>query len=177
MKERNVKATFFVIGEYVRRYPETARRIVQEGHAIGIHCDVHDYKTLYADVDSYMEDFQKAYDTVYEVTGVEARLFRFPGGSINAFNKKVSKEIIEAMEAKGFVYYDWNASLEDATGKENSPEKLVSNAVETTMGRQQVVLLAHDRVTCTADALPALLDAFPEYRMEPLTVRTEPVQF
>lgn len=177
LKERNVKATFFVIGEYVRKYPETARRIVREGHAIGIHCDVHDYKTLYASVDSYMADFQKAYDTVYEVTGVEARLFRFPGGSVNAFNKKVSQEIITAMEAKGFIYYDWNASLEDATGKESSPEKLVRNALGTAMGRQKVVLLAHDRVTCTADALPALLDAFPEYRMEPLTVQSEPVHF
>ena len=177
LKERNVKATFFVIGEYVRKYPQTARRIVQEGHAIGIHCDVHDYKTLYAGVDSYREDFQKAYDTVYEVTGVETKLFRFPGGSINAFNKKVRNEIIEAMEAEGFIYYDWNASLEDAIGKECSTEKLVSNAVNTAMGRERVVLLAHDRVTHTADALPALLDAFPEYQWEPLTVLLEPVQF
>lgn len=177
LKERNVKATFFVIGEYVRKYPETTRRIVQEGHAIGIHCDVHDYKTLYSSVDSYMEDFRKAYDTVYEVTGVEAKLFRFPGGSVNAFNKKVRNEIIEAMEREGYIYYDWNASLEDATGRECSPEKLVSNAIDTALGREKVVLLAHDRVTHTADALPAILDAFPEYQLEPLTVQLEPVQF
>ncbi len=177
LQERNVKATFFVIGEYVRKYPETARRIVREGHAIGIHCDVHDYKTLYASVDSYMNDFQKAYDTVYEVTGVETRLFRFPGGSVNAFNRKVRNEIIEEMEKKGFIYYDWNASLEDAVGKEYSAERLVKNAVDTVLDRERVVLLAHDRVTQTADALPALLNAFPEYRLEPLTVQLEPVQF
>ena len=177
LKERNVKATFFVIGEYVRKYPETARRIVREGHAIGIHCDVHDYKALYASVDSYLEDFRKAYDTVYEVTGVETKLFRFPGGSVNAYNREVRDEIIEAMEEAGFIYYDWNASLEDATGKEYSADKLVDNAVETARGRERVVLLAHDRVKGTADALPALLNAFPEYRMEPLTVQLEPVQF
>lgn len=177
LKERNVKATFFVIGEYVRKYPETARRIVREGHTIGIHCDVHDYKALYASVDSYLEDFRRAYDTVYEVTGVEAKLFRFPGGSVNAFNKKVKNKIIEAMEAEGFIYYDWNASLEDATGRDYSPDKLVRNAVDTALGRERVVLLAHDRVTHTADALPALLDAFPEYRMEPLTPQLKPVQF
>ena len=177
LKERNVKATFFVIGEYVRKYPETARRIVREGHAIGIHCDVHDYKALDASVDSYLEDFRKAYDTVYEVTGVETKLFRFPGGSVNAYNREVRDEIIEAMEEAGFIYYDWNASLEDATGKEYSADKLVDNAVETARGRERVVLLAHDRVKGTADALPALLNAFPEYRMEPLTVQLEPVQF
>lgn len=177
LKERNVKATFFVIGEYVRKYPETARRIVEEGHTIGIHCDVHDYKELYKSVDSYLADFQKAYDTVYEVTGVEAKLFRFPGGSVNAFNKRVSGQIIAAMEERGFVYFDWNASLEDATGKENPPEKLIINAVDTSLRRKKVVLLAHDRVTNTALALPDLLDAFPEYRMEPLTTATEPVRF
>lgn len=176
LAERNIKATFFVIGEYVRKYPETARRIVEEGHTIGIHCDVHDYDKLYASVDSYLEDFWKAYDTVYEVTGVKAQFFRFPGGSVNAFNKGVYKDIIAKMESKGFVYYDWNASLEDAV-KHVTPEELIGNAVETAGDRQEVVMLAHDRVDSTAYTLGDLLDAMPEYRIEPLTVETEPVQF
>lgn len=177
LKERNIKATFFVIGEYVRKYPETAKRIAEEGHTIGIHCDVHNYTTLYAGVDSYIEDFEKAYDTVYEVTGVKAQFFRFPGGSINNFNKKVYKDIIAEMEEKGFVYYDWNASLEDATRSKATTEELVNMAVDTARGRQKVVMLAHDRVGNTACGLGDLIDAFPEYRMEPLTAETEPVQF
>ena len=176
LAERNIKATFFVIGEYVRKYPETARRIVEEGHTIGIHCNVHDYDKLYASVDSYLEDFWKAYDTVYEVTGVKAQFFRFPGGSVNAFNKGVYKDIIAKMESQGFVYYDWNASLEDAV-KHVTPQELIQNAVETAGDRQQVVMLAHDRVDSTAYTLGDLLDAMPEYRIEPLTVETEPVQF
>lgn len=177
LKEKNIKATFFVIGEYVRKYPETARRIVEEGHTIGIHCDVHDYQKIYASVDSYIEDFEKAYDTVYQVTGVEAQFFRFPGGSVNAFNKKVYKDIIDEMEARGFIYYDWNASLEDATRKNATSEQLIQMAVDTTLGRQHVVMLAHDRVDRTAYALEDLIEALPEYRMEPLTTESEPVQF
>lgn len=176
LKEKNVKATFFVIGEYVRKYPETAKRIVDEGHTIGIHCDVHDYRTLYASVDSYMADFERAYDTVYEVTGVRAQFFRFPGGSINAYNKGVYKDIIEAMEEKGFLYYDWNASLEDA-GNKKTAEELIYNARNTTMNRQEVVMLAHDRADHTAYALSDLIDSLPEYRMEPLTMKVEPVHF
>ena len=176
LKERNIQATFFVIGEYVRKYPETAKRIVAEGHTIGIHCDVHDYNSLYASVDSYVADFEKAYDTVYEVTGVEAKLFRFPGGSVNDFNKGVCEDIIEEMENRGFIYYDWNASLEDAV-EDCTPEKLVQNAVDTSLGRARVVMLAHDRVENTAYALEDLLDAFPEYEMRPLTVASKPVQF
>lgn len=177
LKEKNIKATFFVIGEYVRKYPETAKRIAEEGHTIGIHCDVHNYKTLYASVDSYMEDFEKAYDTVYEVTGVKAQFFRFPGGSINDFNKAVYKDIIKEMEERGFIYYDWNASLEDATRSKATPEDLINTATETTLGRHRVVMLAHDRVGNTACALGDLIDALPEYRMVPLTSDTEPVQF
>lgn len=84
LKEYNIQATFFVVGENVRRHPEVARRIVEEGHTIGIHCNRHEYGELYESVDSYLADFREAYDAVYEVTGVEAKLFRFPGGSINS---------------------------------------------------------------------------------------------
>lgn len=177
LKEKNVKATFFVIGEYVRKNPETAKRIAKEGHAIGIHCDVHDYSLLYRSVDSYIEDFEKASETVYQVTGVRTRLFRFPGGSVNAYNKGVREDIIAEMEKRGYIYFDWNASLEDASGCEKTPEELVRNAVDTALGRKKVVLLAHDRVEATALALEALIEAFPDYRMEVLTVDVEPVQF
>lgn len=177
LKKKNVKATFFVIGEYVRKYPETAKRIVEEGHTIGIHCDVHDYGPLYESVDSYIADFEKAYDTVLEVTGVEAKFFRFPGGSINAYNKEVRDDIIAEMEKRGFIYYDWNSSVEDAARGKKTPEQLIQNAKDTALGRQRVVLLAHDRVDNTAQALEDLIDAFPEYKMELITEDMQPVHF
>lgn len=176
LKERNIKATFFVVGENVRKHPDVAKRIAAEGHTIGIHCDSHDYGQLYQNVDSYLEDFQRAYDTVYEVTGVRARLFRFPGGSVNAYDKKICGDIIEAMTEKGFIYYDWNASLEDAVGK-SEPEELVASAQATTLGRRKVVMLAHDIVYNTSLCLDSLIDGFPEYQMEPLTPELEPIQF
>ncbi len=176
LKERNIKATFFVVGENVRKHPDVARRIVEEGHTIGIHCNNHDYKELYKSVDSYLEDFQKAYDAVYEVTGVEAKLFRFPGGSVNAYNKAVGTQIIEKMTEKGFIYFDWNASLEDAATKAE-PEVLIRNAVSSTLGRKKVVMLAHDVVYNTTQCLEKVIDSFPEYEMKPLTADVEPIQF
>lgn len=176
LRERNIKATFFLVGENVRRHPEVAQQIVAEGHTIGIHCDNHDYDTLYASVDSYVADFEKARQTVYEVTGVETNLFRFPGGSINAFNKKTSKAIIREMTERGYIYYDWNASLEDAV-KNPDPKKLLENGVSTTLGRKKVVLLAHDVVGCTNLCLEELLDSLPEYEMKPLSEEVEPIRF
>ena len=153
-----------------------ARRIVEEGHTIGIHCDVHDYETVYESVDSYIEDFEAAYQTVYEVTGVETKLFRFPGGSINSYNQEVNEAIIEEMTKRGYVYYDWNASLEDAVG-DKTPEELIANGVSTTLGRKKIVMLAHDVVYGTGICLGDLLDALPEYKMEPLSEEVEPIQF
>lgn len=176
LKEKNVKATFFVIGEYVRKYPDTAKRIVEEGHTIGIHCDVHDYSVLYASKEAYIADFEKAYDTVYQITGVKAKLFRFPGGSVNAYNKQVCGDIVKELEARGFIYFDWNASLEDTVGNQ-SGEALLQNAKRSVLNREQVVMLAHDRVKVTADHLGAIIDAFPEYRMCPLSEYIRPVHF
>ena len=176
LRERNIKATFFLVGENVRNHPEVARQIVAEGHTIGIHCDNHDYDALYESVDSYVADFEKARQTVYEVTGVETNLFRFPGGSINAFNKKTGDAIIREMTNRGYIYYDWNASLEDAV-KNPDPKQLIENGVSTTLGRKKVILLAHDVVGSTGLCLEELLDSLPEYEMKPLSEDVEPICF
>lgn len=176
LKANNVKATFFLIGEYVEKYPEVAKRIAQEGHTIGIHCYKHDYGELYESRESYLADFQKAYDVILETTGVEAKLFRFPGGSVNPYNEEVCEEIVHEMTKKGFIYFDWNACLNDATG-DCEPEQLIKNARETTLDRKKVVMLAHDRVLNTALCLDELLRQFPEYRMKPLNTHVKPVQF
>lgn len=176
LRDRNIKATFFLVGENVRKYPDVARRIVEEGHTIGIHCDSHDYDALYESVDSYVADFEKARQTIYEVTGVETSLFRFPGGSINAYNQKTGQAIIQEMTNRGYIYYDWNASLEDAV-KNPDPEKLIANGVETTFGRKKVILLAHDVVYSTGVCLEDLLDSLPEYEMRPLSEEVKPICF
>ena len=66
-------------------------------------------------MDSYIQDFEKAYEVIREATGVEAKLFRFPGGSVNAYNKHVCKDIAEKMTEMGFIYYDWNAKMQSMT--------------------------------------------------------------
>ncbi len=176
LQERGIRATFFVVGENVRKHPEIARRIVEEGHTIGIHCNRHEYEEIYGSVEAYLADFQEAYEAVYEATGVEAQLFRFPGGSINAYNESICEEIIGAMTEKGYIYFDWNASLEDAAGS-TTPEQLVQNARESTLGRKKVVMLAHDIVYNTTLCLDQLIDLFPDYVMEPLTADVAPICF
>lgn len=176
LKVKGMKATFFVIGENVERNPEIVKRIVEEGHGIGIHCYQHDYNLLYDSVDAYMEDFEKAKKVIYDTTGLQVKMFRFPGGSINDFNKEVYKDIVKETERRGYVYFDWNASMEDAV-KKPSAEKIIHNATESTLGRKKVVMLGHDTVQATADCLDKLLEEFTEYEMRVLDETIVPVQF
>lgn len=176
LKEKNIKATFFVIGDNVRKYPELMQRIVKEGHTIGIHSQSHEYKKIYASADSYLSDFYEAQETVFEVTGARPTLYRFPGGSINSYNKRTNKAIIEEMTKLGFTYFDWNAEFGDGV---RNPEhkKIVETAQKSVGSKARVVMLAHDNKSASADALLEVIELFPDYLMEPITTETKAVQF
>ncbi len=177
MKRRGIKATFFAVGENVIKHPEVARRIVEEGHTIGIHCNKHDYGEIYADVNSYLADFEEAKRAVYEVTGVEAKLFRFPGGSVNVYNAAICNDIIQEMTNRGYIYFDWNASLDDAISSGADAKELIQNARSSTLGRKKIVMLCHDMIYQTNQCLDELIDQFPEYDFRPLSQIIEPIQF
>ena len=111
-----------------------------------------------------------------KIVDVEVWCYRFPGGSINSHNKEIYKDIIEKMSEMGYVYFDWNASMEDAV-KKTTTEQIMQNAVESTLQRKKVVMLGHDIVYNTSICLEDLLDCFPEYEFLPLTKDVIPIQF
>lgn len=176
LKTRGIKATFFLVGGNVEKNPELAKRIVDEGHAIGIHCYDHEYETLYQSVETYVADFNKASDIIEAATGVRPKIFRFPGGSINSYNKPIYAEIITEMERWGYVYFDWNASLEDAVGGATA-KSIIEQAGSTAAPFDYVVMLAHDTVAITAENLEGVLDLFGEYRFEEIKDGDRPIQF
>lgn len=110
----DIKATFFFNGGTDEASVERMKAVADAGHTIGLHSISHDYKKIYESVESYLDDFYDTYTCVYEATGVKPQVFRFPGGSINNYNRFVYMQIIAEMTRRGFVYYDWNVSGEDA---------------------------------------------------------------
>lgn len=110
--------------------------MAQEGHTIGIHCYSHSYEDIYCSVDGFVADFEKAKAAVQKIVDVEIWCYRFPGGSINSHNKEIYKDIIEKMSEMGYVYFDWNASMEDAV-KKTTTEQIMQNAVESTLQRKK----------------------------------------
>ena len=109
-----IKATFFFCGGTDESSQELMKAVADAGHTVGIHSISHDYEKIYESVESYLADFYDTYNCVYEATGIKPRYFRFPGGSINNYNRFVYMQIIAEMTRRGFVYFDWNVSGEDA---------------------------------------------------------------
>lgn len=80
LAEAGVRSTFFLQGRWVSAYPETARRVVRDGHVVGNHSDHHAHVTEFSD-DGLRADVSAAEDVIRETTGVDARpWFRCPFG-------------------------------------------------------------------------------------------------
>ncbi len=110
----DIKATFFFSGGNGEKEQAIMKQVADAGHAIGVHSISHDYEKIYSNVESFLDDFNETYMSVYNATGVKPQIFRFAGGSINNYNRFTYMQIIAEMTRRGFVYYDWNVSGEDA---------------------------------------------------------------
>jgi peptidoglycan/xylan/chitin deacetylase (PgdA/CDA1 family) len=178
LKEHDVKATFFVITTQGRK--EVLQRIVAEGHTIGIHSHTHKYKEIYKSVDAFLDDFYEAYQTIYQSTSVKPEVFRFPGGSINAYNFSIHQEIISEMLRRGFLYYDWNVSTEDTKANIDS-DGIFTIIKESVNGQDRIIILAHDSNSHTEklNALPRIIEHIKSlgYTFESLDNKVEPIWF
>jgi len=105
LRENNVRATFFVNGKNVETFPETAREIVREGHAIGNHSYSH--KDLVLDTNARVrQEITKTSDIIEQVTGQKTRLFRPPYGD---------KDFLTLQQARklGYLMVEWTVSAQD----------------------------------------------------------------
>lgn len=179
LKEKNIKATFFVVGSQVKKHPALTRRIVKEGHTIGIHCYDHTYTNIYSSVSAYWNDFIRAQKLVKKVTGVKVKLFRFPGGSKNSFNRYTYKAIRNKMLSNGCYYFDWNAMFGDA-GEEKTVKGVLNFVANNTPTDKNIVMLAHDAGArgSTSKALKRIVNGLSEYfNFKPITRKTKAIRF
>ena len=96
LKEYNIKATFFVVGNRVNVYSDIVKRAYDEGHYIGNHGYSHKYSNIYKSVDSVIDEYNKTEEIIRKALGnpnYSSHLFRFPGGSHGGPYEKIKKEI------------------------------------------------------------------------------------
>ena len=151
LAQRGVKATFFVTNcneDYTWCIGEIARR----GHSVGIHSATHDYNAIYQSEEAYFADFCRMQEIIFEQTGEDAKLVRFPGGSSNTvshFNPGIMTRLTNDLNDMGYAYFDWNVSATRYT--------VIENFKESVPKHDYSVVLQHDTNAFSVDAVEEIL--------------------
>ena len=141
----NIKATFFIVGDWAEKFPDALKKIKEYGHEIGGHSYNHkDYAHL--SVSQIKEDLKKCDEAIKKVTGEAPILYRVPSGSYN-------NNAISALEESGKIAIQWSADSIDYN--DASAEDIYERSIKLDCGG---ILLMHNGTKNTATALNRVLD-------------------
>lgn len=146
LKQENVKATFFILGERASRNKELIKREFYEGHYIANHGYSHKYSNIYSSPEATLEEYNKTEQIIRDALDNQSyrcNVFRFPGGSNGGIYNAKKQESKAYLKENGIVHLDWNALSEDAAGS-YTKEQLLENVKNTMSGHDSVVILMHD---------------------------------
>ncbi|MFA6808927.1 MAG: polysaccharide deacetylase family protein, partial [Eubacteriales bacterium] len=133
LKEKDIKATFFLIGEKAEKYPELVRDIIANGHLIGCHCYKHRHAWTMLPSTTF-KLWDKGLKTLKGLTGQEPLFIRPPWGcfTLSLFIWcKIRKKKAISWNAKG---YDWNSK--------QTPSNIIKNILRNT--KEGSIILLHD---------------------------------
>ena len=183
LNKYDIKATFFVTNGGSE---DVIKREYEEGHSIGLHTATHRWN-IYSSVDTYFEDLNSVSDRVESITGEKSYLIRFPGGSSNTISRRYKKGIMTTLTSevlnKGYHYFDWNVSVEDAGScvKQKSydnKKECIQNYFKKGLSKNRSnVVLMHDIKKYTADSLEEMINyaISKGYTFDRITMNTEQI--
>ena len=153
----NVKATFFTTSN---KYADLIAAEAAAGHSVAIHTASHDYSEIYSSEEAYFADLEKQKALIYEKTGQETTLLRFPGGSSNTVSKKhcegIMTKLTQEVTAQGYQYFDWNVSSGDA-GETTDTETVYQNVIAGVQNHKVSVVLQHDIKEFSVNAVEKII--------------------
>ena len=159
LKQYNIKATFFITKNYIKKQPALLQRMIDEGHNVGNHTKSHPDMTS-VDVDQLMSELYELHDEMQETFGYEVQYFRPPKGLI-------SERVLAAADMMGYQTVLWSSAYDDwgtDKGYQHSYDMIVNNF------HNGNVMLLHASYPTTASVLEdVILEAQKEgYSFAPL---------
>jgi peptidoglycan/xylan/chitin deacetylase (PgdA/CDA1 family) len=166
LREAGLSATFFLIGEKAERHPEIVRRIVAEGHEIGVHSYRHERLYVFKTPRQIELDIRRCQDLIFEIAGVRPRFFRPPVGLM-------SPRIAAGVRRAGLLNVGWTVRTYDGVAH-TTKESWLRNALAGLCPGN--ILLLHDAaekdnfMPVSIAALPELFERIKErdYAVRPL---------
>lgn len=161
LKQENIKATFFVLGNRAKSNPDLIKREFEEGHYIANHGYTHKYSSIYTNSQTVLDEYNYTENCIQEALqnpDYHSRVFRFPGGSVGGYYKNIKREAKSYLRQNGIVSLDWNSLSKDAEGA-HTKETLLQNVINTVGNKQSVVILMHDASDkiLTYETLPSVI--------------------
>lgn len=162
LKQENIKATFFVLGDRVTSNPELVKRAYDEGHYIANHGKTHIYSQIYTNTQTVLDEYNFTNQAIRDAIGDQdynTRIFRFPGGYAGGYYSEIKKEARVLLNSNGIASLDWNALSKDAEGAKTK-EQLIQNVITTVGEKNCVVILMHDanNKILTYETLPDVIN-------------------
>lgn len=150
LKKHNVKATFFLVGNYLETQPELVKRMVEEGHTVGNHTYSHPDMSKISDTESFCVELQKNEALFEAITGqAMPKLYRPPQGKFCESNLQMACDLGYSTVFWSLAYVDWY--VDDQPTKEQAFEKLLPRI------HPGAVVLLHSTSSTNAQILDELL--------------------
>jgi peptidoglycan-N-acetylglucosamine deacetylase len=151
LKEHNVQAAFFCIGNRMRQNPDLLRRIVDEGHLIGNHSYSHHVLFDLFPFRKIKNELSETNRAAEEITGLKLRYFRPPYGVTTPVLAKV-------IQSLGFNTIGWNVRSFDTVIRDR--DKLLHKVTSSVRGGD--IILLHDTSETTASSLKEMINTIRE---------------
>lgn len=145
LAKENVRATFFVTGEFAEKYPDDIRKLVDAGHEIGNHSDAHPH-VKGMNINALIADTKEAARKIKMITGTDTMLYRAPYGEYD-------DTAVTTLEGMGYYFIQWSADSID--WQEPDAATIRKRILENTTSGS--ILLFHNDLANTTEALPQLL--------------------
>lgn len=144
--KHGVKATFFVVGDWVDTYPEEVKKLHDAGHEVMNHSDSHPYFTQLS-TDGIIAEIEQCNDKIETITGVRPTLIRFPYGDYN-------DSAVNAVRSLGMEPIQW--SIDSLDWQDTATAQSILERV-TSKAHPGGIILCHNDAEYTPDALDAIL--------------------
>lgn len=158
LKSNNVKATFFMVGDWVEKYPEAVKKINQEGHEIGSHSDTHPHVNQLSSEEN-LEEIKTSSKKIEQITNKKVTLYRPPYGEYNNTVIKVANE-------NSYIPIQWSLDTLDYTGITGNE---MWNKIKDKISNGDIILM-HNGTEHTADSLDMIIKNIKEKGFNLVTV-------
>lgn len=174
LKQEDIKATFFVLGNRAKANPKLIKREFEEGHYIANHGYTHKYSEIYKIPENVLNEYNYTEECIQEALenpNYHSKLFRFPGGSNGGYYSEIKFQAKQILKQNGIVYLDWNCLSKDAEGAKTK-EQLIQNIIDTMGEKKSLVILMHDSTDkiLTYETLPDIIQYLKENGYEFKTI-------